>query len=569
MPEAGVYEFGPFRLDAEKAVLWRGSELVPLTPKALALLCALVEHAGDVVPKRDLMRRVWPDVVVSDANLTVTVATLRKALGPQPDGRSYVQSVPRRGYRFDAALRGAPAQQRLALAVLPFSELGPEAEAQLGLPLADALIGRLTAFEELSVLPTAAVAAHAGTVRSPRELAHELGVDAVVTGTVQRDAGRLRVSAQLTPRPASLRSWAESFDADWTSLFAVQDAIAERIAGALWPRLAPAGRPGRGPRHAPAPEAHEAYLRGRYFWMRLDPEGVAKAIGCFAEAAALDPAWAAPHAGLADAHVVLGFGGAMRPREAWALAEDCVAEALSRDPALAEAHVSSGLLALYRDWDWAQARLRLERAASLSPGAAAPLQWKSLVLGLGGALEAAQREQALARAADPLSGVALALEAFLHGLAGASGPQLTAARRAVQMRGERALSHFCLGLACARSGRLEEAVAALSRAVELSDGGTIMRCLLAWALARSGGTREARLQLEELDAAAAGTYVSPYHRARVLAALGEPEQALERLEQAAADRDAWVVFLGVDEGLAELRALPGYVSLAGTVLPRR
>lgn len=569
MPEGAVYEFGPFRLDAEKSVLWRGAELVPLTPKALALLSALAEGAGDVVPKRDLMRRVWPDVVVTDANLTVTVAALRKAIDPQSDGRSYVQSVPRRGYRLDAPVRGAMAEKRLGVAVLPFSCLGPATDEHLGLALSDALIGRLTAFEELRVRPTAVVAPYAGVARSPREIAQELDVDAVVTGTVQRDAGRLRLSIQLVPRPASLRPWAQSFDSDWTGLFAVQDTIAERVAGALWPRLVSADRPRPGPRSGPRPDAHEAYLRGRYFWARLDQEGVSKAIGCFAEAVSLDPGWAAPHAGLADAHVLLGFGGVLPPREAWRLAAECVAEALARDPALPQAHMSAGLVALYRDWDWAEARRLLEQAASLGPGLAAPRQWKALVLALGGELDAALREQRRASEIDRLSGVALALEALLLGLAGDSERELVAARRAVQMRGERGLSHYCLGRACIRAGREEEAVAALERAVELSDAGPIMRCMLAWALTRAGRAPEARRLLAELDAAAVHTYVSPYHRARVLAALGEGSAALERLEQAAADRDGWVVFLGVDEGWADLRTLPQFAALAESVAARR
>jgi tetratricopeptide (TPR) repeat protein len=341
------------------------------------------------------------------------------------------------------------------------------------------------------------------------------------------------------------------------------------VVGALWPRLATTQRPKRGPRYGPRPDALEAYLRGRYFWTRLDMEGASKAIGCFAEAVTLDPGWAAPRAGLADAHVLLGFGGAVTPREAWALAAECVDEALARDPALPEAHVSAGLVALFRDWDWAQARRRLEQAAWLDPGSPAPHQWQALFLAAGGDSAGARREQALAREADSLSGVALALQAFLHGLAGDAEAQLGAARRAVQMRGERALGHFSLGLACARSGRMEEAVAAFARAVELSEEGTILRCLLAWALARAGRVQEARLQIADLDAVAPPAYVSRYHRARVRLALGQQDAALHSLEQAAEVRDSWLIFVGVDEGLAELRDSPRFEAVAQSVLARR
>jgi DNA-binding winged helix-turn-helix (wHTH) protein len=119
MPDSGSFEFGPFRLDADKTVLWRPGQLVPLTPKALALLQALVEHGGDVVSKSELLGRVWPDAAVEESNLTVTVSTLRRVLGSQADGRSYVQTVPRRGYRFDAPLRAGGGSRQLGLAALP------------------------------------------------------------------------------------------------------------------------------------------------------------------------------------------------------------------------------------------------------------------------------------------------------------------------------------------------------------------------------------------------------------------------------------------------------------------
>jgi DNA-binding winged helix-turn-helix (wHTH) protein len=314
LPDPGAFEFGPFSLDGDKHVLWKADEIVPLTPKAIALLEALVERGGDVVLKQELLSRVWPDTVVEEANLSVTVAALRKALGPQADGASYIQTVPSRGYRFAAPLLSNAVASRLGLAVLPFVCLGPETEAHLGVGLADALIGRLTEADELLVRPTGAVARYAESPCPPRQAAAELGVDAVVTGTVQRAGGRVRVSIQLVPLPAALRPWADSFDADWTDLFTVQDELTERVARALHLRLATRPRPRRS--HTPSQETYETYLRGRYFWARFDPEGLGKAFGHFGTAVVLDPAYAEPQAGLADAHLLLGLAGLAHPREA-------------------------------------------------------------------------------------------------------------------------------------------------------------------------------------------------------------------------------------------------------------
>src|SRR5688572_13469802 len=128
MSELGVLEFGGFRFDADTPVLWRGGEVVPLTPKALELLRALVERAGDVVSKPELMRRVWPDTVVEEGNLTVLVAALRRGLDPPPDGGSYIQTLPRRGYRFVAPLHGRRGIRAPAVAVFPFESLGAEGD---------------------------------------------------------------------------------------------------------------------------------------------------------------------------------------------------------------------------------------------------------------------------------------------------------------------------------------------------------------------------------------------------------------------------------------------------------
>ena len=247
---ARVYEFGPYRLDAEKSVLWRADTLVSLTPKALALLDALVEAGGDVVPKADLMARVWPDTAVQEANLSVTVATLRRALGNQDNGRSWIETVPRRGYRFDGPVKGPAGAEWVTLAVLPFEVLGPAAEPHVGLGLADALISRLTGLDGLRVRPTAAVTHLSGQHVAPRDAAVDLGVDAVLTGTVRQEGERVRLSLQLVPRRADLRPWARQVDTPFTDLFGVEDRLAEEVAGLLHARLVPKSEKSPGARPA-------------------------------------------------------------------------------------------------------------------------------------------------------------------------------------------------------------------------------------------------------------------------------------------------------------------------------
>jgi len=183
-------EFGPFRLDAAKRVLWRGGRIVALPPKALDLLVALAEQRGDVVTKDELMKRVWPDTFVEEANLSVNVSSLRKALGERPGGGPYIETVSRRGYRF-AALEAPPDRALPTLAVLPLTALGrSEDDAYLGAGLADAVITRLSGTGHVVVRPTSAVLKYAN--RDPREAGRELQVDAVLEGRIQRRGSTIR-----------------------------------------------------------------------------------------------------------------------------------------------------------------------------------------------------------------------------------------------------------------------------------------------------------------------------------------------------------------------------------------
>jgi TolB-like protein/Tfp pilus assembly protein PilF len=547
-------------------VLWRDGELVPLTPKALALLEALVEARGDVVPKRDLMARVWPDAAVEESNLSVTVAALRRELGTQEGGASWVETVPRRGYRFAGPLRAPPGEAALVLAVLPFRSIAAEPEPHLGLGMADALIARLTGVENLRVRPTGAVAQYAAQPVAPLVAAEELGVDAVLDGTLQRQGDRLRLAVQLVPRSAGLPHWAAQFDAAREDVFAMQDEVAEKVVTALSARLGRwRGAPAWATRRTGA-DAWETWLRGCYFLLRLDGEGGAKAVGCFGEAAAGDPAWAPPHAGLAGAHVLFALGGLVPPLQALRLAEECAQGALRRDPGLPEAHLARAWVSLFRDWAWQEARDTLERAVALGP--VELHHWLALLLALCGEVDRARAALVRARESDPLSAVALALAGFLHDIAGQHDEALAVGRRAVELRPAHHLGHWRLGLSLSRLGRHDGAVASLQKAVEHSAGGTVMRCELARALAVAGRAGEARSLLDQIVAETATMYLSPYQRAKVLAALGDTDGALQQIEQAAEDRDPWVALLAVDPSLGSLRDAPRFQRVASRVLRR-
>ena len=295
----GGFAFGPFRLETQSRVLLRDGEVVPLPPRAVDVLEALVERHGDVVLKSELMDRVWPDDPVEEANLSVNVSLVRRALGEQADGRPWIETVPRRGYRFLAGAEPLGGDRPRSLAILPFRRLGPPVEDDyVGAALADALITRLARQGRLAVRPTVTALRFAD--QDPEEAGRAMAVDAVLTGSLQQEGTRLRVTAQLLPLTEALEAWAGAFEEEMTNLFAVEDAVAGQLARALGLEGEEATPPTRPPRPAPPNlEAHQAYMKGRYFWNRLTGESLVRAFGCFQEAAELDPSYAPPHSGLA------------------------------------------------------------------------------------------------------------------------------------------------------------------------------------------------------------------------------------------------------------------------------
>ena len=203
----------------------------------------------------------------------------------------------------------------------------------------------------------------------------------------------------------------------------------------------------------------------------------------------------------------------------------------------------------------------LERATSLAPGLASVHLWRGLFLALAGDPKGARAAIDRGRDIDPLSGMASVLRCLSCEVAGDYEQELSLARRAIELRPENFLGHWSVGLAHVLLGRIRPGRKALQRALELTEGGLVVRAQFAWALARAGATKEARQRLDELDALASSTFVSPCQRGAVLAALGDVEGGLARLEEGAAQRDAWVGFLGAGPRFASFRGEPRFLEL--------
>ena len=575
MGSAGtVFEFGEFRLDAANKLLLRAGEIVPLTPKAFDVLLALAEGCGRTLSKEELMRAAWPETFVEEANLTVNIHTLRKALGENGGGRPYIETVPKRGYRFTADVRLVADEGRGAVrsvAVLPFEDAaGLAGEDYLGIGLCDTLITRLSGVRRFVLRPTSSVARYGGGRAEPLAAGRELKVDFVVDGRIRRAGGMLRVTVQLLGVSDEEVCWAGQFDGKLTDVLQLEDSISEQIAGALVPRLSADERRQLAKRGTENPEAFEAYLRGRYHFNGLTEDGFVKALAAYERAVQLDPSYALAHTGIADYYYFLAVWGVMPSDECLAACEAAARRAVEIDPELAEAHAALGF-ALSGRFKWAEGERHVLRALELSPNSAlAHLRYGNHLIQQG-FLEEAVRQARRSVELDPLSPIYQFSLGWGLYFARRFDESLEQYQSTIAAHPLNPMAYFGLAWVARHVGRHDEALSAMKRAEELSNGSFMMTTGRGIAYAAAGMRREAEQVLESAAAPPARCYVIPYHVALIHHFLGDREKALAALEEAFERRDLWLVWVGVEPAFDDLRADARFrrlLELTGTA-PRR
>ena len=570
-----IYEFGPFQVDSGTRQLLRDGQPVAVTAKAFDALLVLVENHGRLITKDDLMRWLWPDTIVEEANLTQTIFVLRKVLGENPGIHRYIATIPRRGYQFVAPVREGPpaatfpAEHREAiptrsLAVLPFASLAPEGgDEYIGLGMADALVTRLGSLPQIIVRPTSAVRRYVGVTYDAVAAGRELTVDAVLEGTVQRAGDRIRVSVQLISVQTAAPIWGERFDEKFTDIFSVQDSISERIADALTANLTGEEKRRLTRRYTENPVAYESHLKGRFHWNRRTEEDLKKAIEHFEHAVEQDPGYALAYSGLADCYTLLGSAGydAEPPREALAKARSAALKALEIDQDLAEAQTSLGLVSFRMDWEWTGAERAFRRAIALNAGYASAHHFRALLLSALGRTDDAIASIRRARELDPLSLIIGTAVGRVHHFARQYDTAIEACRKTLELDATFAGAHLDLGLACLQKSIFGEAIAELRQALTLSGGRSIALAVLGYAHALAGERVAAQQALDELQERGRRQDVSSLHTAYVYIGLGDVDRAFEWLEKSYRERAGLLVFLKVEPIFDPLRSDPRFADL--------
>jgi DNA-binding winged helix-turn-helix (wHTH) protein/TolB-like protein/Tfp pilus assembly protein PilF len=607
------HAFGDFVLDRREHLLRRRSDGNPveLTPKQFDALALFVDHAGELLDKERLITALWPDLVVEENNLSQIVSGLRRALGDERQDSRYIQTVPRRGFRFVAAVtaleavptatpatpvepaprrrwlqsgallglgtvaglvgwgawsrlrpaHGDTSTQRPTLAVLPFKPLVDDARDELlELGMADSLIARLSTVKGLVVRSVGSVRRFAGPDQEPLAAARALDVAWIVDGSMQRRGMQWRITARLLSTADGTAAWSGSFDATGADVFALQDQISTRVAAALSPWLDGGGAvlATGGTRNA---EAYQLYLAARHHAQGLRASGLRKSADLFNRALEIDANYALAYAGLVETYRRMIFGADAAPADVFEPAETAARRAVALAPTLAEGHAGLAWIDFWYHFNWPGAERRFRHALALNPNVA------EAHFGLGLLLLSLDRPDeglshlASARRLDPLSLILNTLEAaylLAHGRRAQADVRLASA---FEIEPDFWIAHLTQSVFHMADGHADRALASLRRADALADGSTQATALLGAQLAHMGHEADARAILQRLRSLERERYVPPTSTAAVLAALGEKAAALETLERAYVVRDTRLVYMKDDGRWRTLRDEPRYVAL--------
>ena len=565
--EINGFEFGPFRIDQRERLLRRGTDVIPLPPKALDTLLVLVASQGRAVEKHELLKQVWPDTFVEEGVLVQNVSLLRKTLEAGSKSK-YIETIATKGYRFVVPVKEIRPEHPAgrSLAVLPLDNLSRDAEQDFFADgMTDELINQLMNIEALRVCSRTSVMAYKGANKPLGQVARELGVEWVVEGAVLHSGGRVRITVRVIDGGTGKRIWHGEFEKSLRDILALQSEVAHDIAREIRVKVT-------GPEQARLagvrpvnPEAYEAYLRGRYFWNKRTREDLRRrALQYFREAIDKDPTYAPAHAGLADTYALLGTVGYddMAPREAMPRAKAAAKRALEIDETLAEAHTSLGYVKLAYDWDWPGAEREFKRSLELNPDYASAHRWYAHHFMAIHRLEEAEREVRRSLELDPLSipcnlGVGWCLY-----YARRYDQAIDQYRKLLEIAPDLPHAFYQLGLAYQNKKLYREALEEYQRADKFSGGeAPAAMMLLGHVHGLLGQREEACKQIIRLQETSKQRYVPAIYTAFIYAGLDERDLAFQWFEKAYEDRSNYLIYLNVEPSLDNLRPDPRYQRL--------
>jgi len=610
-----VVRFGVFDVDMQAGQLCKAGLRVKLQEQPFQVLAALLEHPGEVVTREELRQRLWPaDTFVDfDVGLNGALKKLRFALGDAADSPTFIETIPRRGYRFIATVkpvtvdfvnRSGPAwagglswpqaakmslialaaaaailvvwrldwrarssaktnsQTNIqSLAVLPLENLsGDPSQDYFADGMTDELITNLGQIGSLRVISRTSVMQYRGVHKPLPQIARELNVDTIVEGTVVRSGGQVRITAQLIQASADKHLWAQSYESDLKDVLGLQREIANAIAKHVGSTLAPpqirlgSGRP-------TSPEVYESYLKGEYFLNRFRPDSIRKAADYFQEAIEKDPNYAPAYSKLAGCYQILAGMGAIPKKVAYPKAKVLVAKALELDPQFAAAHAVWGWSLLLYELDFATAGAELKRAVELNPNGAEGHQGLGDYYATMGQLQESVLEVERARELDPLASIVNSDLCTMLFFARRYDEALAQCKANLDLDPNSVRALWSIGEVYAAKGMNSEAVSTFLQAMQLGGAPPGMIAAAKTGARDSGLKGYWKALTPFLPENVANGNLEPFDAAVGYAYAGDADMALRSLEKAVEARCYGITYLAVNPMFDSLRSDPRFVSL--------
>ena len=620
MPQ--IYEFGEFRLDVAERQLRRNGQPLQLTPKVFDTLVMLVENAGRLLPKDELMRKVWPDTFVEEVSLAQNISQLRKVLGAPAGAPQMIQTVSKRGYRFTGAVTvvtqdetaekpshsleraskpreessppkpGKVAIWRLlggfaalillaiawkysafsgkvnpsvnalpirSIAVLPLVNLSADPNEEFFADgMTDDLITELARIHALRVISRTSVMQYKGTRKTLPEIARELNVDALVEGTISQRSGQIHITVQLVQANPEQHIWAESYERPLEQAQTLQSEIVREIAGALKTSMTPDEQAWMRKSRTTSAEANLLYLKGRYFWNKRTPEGIRKGEKYFKQAIEKDGDFAQAYVGLAGVYVFEGGWGMEPATVVVPRAQAAAQKAIALDSENAAAHATLGLIAMNYAWDWEKADQEYILALRLNPNDSVAHHWYAEYLGAEGRLEEALEEIDHAQQLDPLSMAVAADRGKLLYFGRHYDQAIDELRKATEMDPGFQQARYWLVRAYAEKGMDRELTAELEGLQQAEGASPKYWVMVSMVKSRIGKRDEARNAVAKAMAFSGDS--DPAEMLFLQIAMGNADKSFEWLEKCYATHSTIMTSLKVNPDYDNLRSDPRFAS---------
>jgi len=547
--------FGAFEVDLEGRRLLKKGVPIPLREQSFQVLAALMERPGEIVTREELRRRLWASDTFVDFEVALNsaVSRLRDALGDSANSPSFIETIPKRGYRFVV-----PIPKHTAIAVMPVvNQTRDVKDEYLSDGLTDELIRALSRVQGLRVAAGSVVFRFKGQRCDARRIGDELRVEAVLEGSIWRTGDRIRISFNLVAVKDGFNLWAQRFESNLEDVFTIQDDVCSAVAEAMHLRLA--SQPPKA--HPSNATAYMLYLKGAYLLKKRRPDSIQRAFEYQQEAIRLEPNWAEPYYNAAMSYIVRTIYGEMPPDIALREAEKFISNGLALDDHSAVLHSTLGMLRMFQ-WRWAESETAHRRALSLEPTSAFPHQCYTILCSFLGRHEDAVSHAAKSVELDPLDLMTNFRLVQANCYARRYHEAVRAGRIAIELTPDSPYTYFYLSLSLAALGSNEESWGMASMGRKLAGGMPLGEGYFGYLAGVLGHTVEAREAVDKLQAGREKSYVPALPIVWTYLGLGETTEAIHRLETALAGRDPFLGSLMVSPVYDAIRDRPEFRRLA-------